>query len=236
MGKRLRTQRRGRGTPLYRSPSHRHVDDVRLPSMSEGVGIVKDLIQAPGRTCPLAIVEFNGVNDYQLAAEGMKVGQTVTVGGREVRSGNITLLSEIPEGTPVHNVEGVPGDGGKFVKTAGTSATVVSRGEYVVLQMPSGVLKEFHPNCRAAIGIVAGGGRVEKPLGKAGSNALALRSRSKANFHTKGVAMNAVDHPHGGGSHPHVGGPNCQKRTASPGQKVGFIAKKKVKKTKKGRR
>ena len=169
MGKRLRTQRRGRGTPLYRSPSHRHVDDVRLPSMSEGVGTVKDLIQAPGRTCPLAIVEFNGVNDYQLAAEGMKVGQTVTVGGREVRSGNITSLSEIPEGTPVHNVEGVPGDGGKFVKTAGTSATVVSRGEYVVLQMPSGVLKEFHPNCRAAIGIVAGGGRVEKPLGKAGA-------------------------------------------------------------------
>lgn len=227
MGKRLRTQRRGRGTPLYRSPSHRHVDDVKLPPMNEGTGIIADLIQAPGRTCPLAVVDFGGKFDYQLAAEGMKVGQTVDVGGNTVKPGNITVLSMIPEGTLVHNIEGKPGDRGKFVKTAGTSATVVSRGDAVVLQMPSGILKEFHPTCRAAIGIVAGGGRVEKPLAKAGSNVLALRSRSKANKHVKGIAMNAVDHPHGGGGHPHVGGPNCQKRTASPGQKVGFIAKKK---------
>ena len=227
MGKRLRTQRRGRGTPLYRSPSHRHVDDVKLPSTNEGTGIITDLIQAPGRTCPLAVVDFGGKYDYQLAAEGMKVGQEISIGNDTVRPGNITALSMIPEGTLIHNIEGKPGDGGKFVKTAGTSATVVSRGDVVVLQMPSGVLKEFHPTCRAAIGIVAGGGRVDKPLGKAGSNALALRSRSKANKHVKGIAMNAVDHPHGGGGHPHVGGPNCQKRTASPGQKVGFIAKKK---------
>ena len=66
---------------------------------------------------------------------------------------------------------------------------------------------------------------------KAGKNVLTLRSRSTAPFKTKGVAMNPVDHPHGGGSHAHVGGPNCQKRTASPGQKVGFLPpKKKVKK------
>ena len=227
MGKRLRTQRRGSGTPGYRSPSHRHVDDVKLPSMNEGAGVIMDLIQAPGRSSPLAVVQFNGKTDYQLAAEGMKVGQTITVGAGEIRSGNIMVLSSIPEGTPVHNVEGIPGDGGKFVKTAGTSASVVSRGEDVVLQMPSGQLKEFNPGCRAAVGVVAGGGRIDKPLAKAGSNVHALRSKAKNSKHVSGVAMNAVDHPHGGGNHPHVGGPNCQKRTASPAQKVGFIAKKK---------
>lgn len=231
MGKRLRTQRRGRGTPSYSSPSHRHVADIKLPSLNEGTGVVKDLIQAPGRSSPLAVIEFDGRSNYQLAAEGIKVGQTVTVGSGVIRSGNIMELSSIPEGTPVHNVEGMPGDGGKFVKTAGNSASVVSRGEYVVLEMPSGELKEFNPGCRAAVGVVAGNGRVDKPLGKAGANVHKLRSKAKANIHVAGIAMNAADHPHGGGSHPHVGGPNCQSRTASPGQKVGFIAKKKRKKT-----
>lgn len=231
MGKRLITQRRGRGTPRYRCPSHRHVVDVRLPALAEGTAVVKDLIQAPGRTCPLSVLDLNGRNEYQLAVEGTKVGQTIVIGGSEIKAGNITCLSKIPEGTPVNNVEATPGDGGKYAKTAGSSATIVSRGDKVMVLMPSGEIKEFNPACRAAIGIVAGGGRGDKPLAKAGKNVLTLRSRSVAPFKTKGVAMNPVDHPHGGGSHHHVGGPNCQRRTASPGQKVGFLPpKKKVKK------
>ncbi|MBO7205097.1 MAG: 50S ribosomal protein L2, partial [Candidatus Methanomethylophilaceae archaeon] len=67
MGKRLITQRRARGNSLYRSPSHRHVADIRLPAMAEGVATVKDLIQAPGRTCPLAVLDINGKTNYQLA-------------------------------------------------------------------------------------------------------------------------------------------------------------------------
>ena len=164
MGKRLITQRRGRGTPTYRSPSHRHVDDVRLPALSEGTAVIKDLIQAPGRTCPLAVVDINGKTDYQLAVEGTKVGQTIVIGGTVVAAGNITTLSKIPEGTLVHNVEARPGDGGKFVKVAGASGTIVSRGDKVMVLMPSGEIKEFNPNCRAVIGVVAGGGRGDKPL------------------------------------------------------------------------
>ncbi|MDC7950777.1 50S ribosomal protein L2 [Methanomassiliicoccaceae archaeon COG_1] len=230
MGKRLRTQRRGSGCPHYRSPSHRHVDDVRIPHY-EGEGTIRDLIQAPGRTSPLAVIDYaDGRKSYQLAVEGTAVGQKVQIGGESVKPGNTLILSNIHEGTLVHNIEGQPGDGGKFVKTAGTSALVVSNGRKVVLSMPSGELKEFDPRCRAVVGVVAGGGRVDKPLGKAGKNYLTLRSRSVANKVTSGVAMNAVDHPHGGGSHPHVGGPNCHGRNAPPGQKAGFIApKKKVK-------
>ncbi len=199
--------------------------------MSEGTAVIKDLIQAPGRTCPLAVLDINGKTDYQLAVEGTKVGQTIQIGGNAIVAGNILSLKNIPEGTLVHNVEATPGDGGKFVKTAGSSGTVVSRGDKVVVVMPSGAMKGFNPNCRAVVGVVAGGGRGDKPLAKAGKNVHTLRSRSTAPFKTKGIAMNAVDHPHGGGGHPHVGGPNCQKRTASPGQKVGFLPpKKKVKK------
>ncbi|MDR1954342.1 MAG: 50S ribosomal protein L2, partial [Candidatus Methanoplasma sp.] len=149
MGKRLITQRRGRGGSHYRSPSHRHVDDVRLPPFDEGVGTVKDLIQAPGRTSPLAVIDFNGVTDYQLAAAGTVVGQKIFVGSDKVVPGNITSLFRIPEGTAVHNIEAKPGDGGKFAKTAGSSATIVSRGEKVVVLMPSGAMKEFNPSCRA---------------------------------------------------------------------------------------
>ena len=231
MAKRLRTQRRGAGGNQYRSPSHRHVDDIRLPAVSNAEGIVKDIIHAPGRTSPLAVVDYDGKKNYQIAAEGMSVGQKVVIGKSPAKPGNIMALAAIPEGTEIHNIEAQPGHGGNYVNVAGASGTVVSRGSVVIVEMPSGVLKEFNPNCRAAIGVVAGGGRGDKPLAKAGKNVLTLRSRSTAPFKTKGVAMNPVDHPHGGGSHAHVGGPNCQKRTASPGQKVGFLPpKKKVKK------
>ena len=211
----------------YRSPSHRHVDDVRLPAKAETVGVITDLIHAPGRTCPLAVIDFNGNTDYQLAVEGEKVGQSIAIGTTAVSAGNITELSKIPEGTPVHNIEGIPGDGGKYVKTAGSSATIVSRGATVVVEMPSGAMKEFLPECRAAIGIIAGGGRGDKPMAKSGKKYHTLQSRSKAYFKVSGVAMNPVDHPHGGGSHQHIGGPSTVGRNVWPGQKVGRLSPKK---------
>jgi large subunit ribosomal protein L2 len=235
MTKRLRTQRRGEGGSQYRSPSHRHVDDVTLPKVDKACGTIVDLIQAPGRTSPLAVIDFGTKDvDYQLAVEGTMVGQKLSVGtGSAVAPGNITSLSEIPEGTSVNNVEARPGDGGKFVKTAGSSAVVISRGATVTLQMPSGVLKEFDPRCRAAVGVVAGGGRADKPYGKSGKKFHTLSSRSKAYFHVSGVVMNPVCHPHGGGSHPHVGGPSTIGRNAWPGQKVGRLSPQKKKKAKK---
>lgn len=227
MGKRLITQRRGRGGSQYRSPSHRHVDDVRLPAFNEGEGVITDLIHAPGRTSPLAEVRFDGKKDYLLAAEGIKVGQTITVGPGQIAPGNIMPLSAIPEGTPIHNIESLPGDGGKYAKTAGTSASVVSRGDKVVVLMPSGTMKEFNPNCRAVVGIVAGGGRDDKPFAKSGKKYHTLRSRSKAYFKVSGVAMNPVDHPHGGGNHKHVGKPSTVGRNVPPGRKVGRLSPKK---------
>ncbi|NLL94836.1 MAG: 50S ribosomal protein L2 [Thermoplasmatales archaeon] len=229
MGKRLIHQRRGSGRPQYRTPSHRHTDDVRQPRIEDGSGTVVDIVHAPGRSSPLAVVDFDGDKDYVIAAEGMSVGQTISVGSDRIAVGNVLALSSIPEGTLVHNVEKIPGDGGIFVKAAGTSAQVISRGAVVVLQMPSGEMREFHPNCRASVGIVAGHGRPDKPFAKSGKKFHAYRSKAKAYFKVSGVCMNAVDHPHGGGSHRHVGKPSTKSRNAWPGQKVGRLAPKKRK-------
>lgn len=228
MGKNLRQQRRGRGGSVYRSPSHKHAGPVKYPPINNGAGRIVDFIHAPGRNCPLARVMVNDEMIQMIAAEGMQVGQEVSIGdGVPIITGNVTYLANIPEGTMVYNIEGKPGDGGKFVRTPGTYATVVSRGKKVVLQMPSGEFKTFDAKCRASIGIVAGGGHKEKPFGKAGAKFHAYRSKAKAYFKVRGVAMNAVDHPHGGGSHQHVGKPSTVSRNAPPGRKVGHLAPKK---------
>lgn len=233
MGKNLRQQRRGRGTSTYRSPSHKHVAEVKHPAFDHGSGKVVDLIHAPGRNTPLAEVDFDGEVIPMIAAEGMQVGQEVDVGsGAAIYSGNTLPLSGIPEGTPIYNVEGHPGDGGKFVRTAGTYGSIVSRGKKVVVLMPSGEFKTFDPRCKATVGVVAGGGQKEKPFGKAGAKYWAFKSKAKAHFKVRGVAMNPVDHPHGGGSHQHVGKPSTVSRNAPPGRKVGHLSPKKRSKRK----
>jgi large subunit ribosomal protein L2 len=206
---------------------------VKHPEGADINGRIIDIVHAPGRLGPLARVEFEGKIQNVLAAEGMTVGQEISLGSSApVASGNVLPLSALPEGTLVHNIEARPGDGGKFVRTSGGAATVVSRGGKVVVLMPSGQFKSFDPRCRASIGTVAGGGHADKPFGKAGNKFHAYRSRSKAHFKVKGIAMNAVNHPHGGGGHPHVGKPSTVSRNAPPGRKVGRLSPKKSRKEK----
>ncbi len=230
MGKQLRQQRRGRGSTLYRNPGHRQIGNIQYPRVDATTGRVEDLIHAPGRGSPLAKVDFDGEKVLMIAAEGMMVGKNITYGvAGEISPGNVVPLSKVPEGSFIYNIEGQPGDGGKFVRTAGTSATVVSRGDKVVVLMPSGSFKSFDPRCLASIGVVAGGGMTDKPFGKAGAKFHAYRSKSKAHLRVKGQAMNAVDHPHGGGGHPQVGKPSTVSRNAPPGRKVGRLSPKRRK-------
>jgi large subunit ribosomal protein L2 len=160
--------------------------------------------------------------------------QKIEVGGQaKLKIGNVLPIRRIPEGTNIHNVELKPGDGGKLVRAAGTSAIVVSQGTKTVIKLPSGAFKTLDPRCRAAIGIVAGGGHKEKPLAKAGKNFHINRSKPKRFPVVKGVAMNPVNHPHGGGGHPHVGRPSTVSRHAPPGMKVGRLSSRKGKRKKK---
>lgn len=106
MGKNLRQQRRGRGGSQYRSPSHRHLGDIKLPKVNDGAGKIVDITHAPGRTGPLAEVDFAGDVVRMIAAEGMYVGQDVYVGGSgAIVSGNVMPLARIPDGTLIYNTE-----------------------------------------------------------------------------------------------------------------------------------
>lgn len=227
MGKNLQTQRRGRGYGRYLAPSHMRMTDAKYPKIKESSGVVLDIIHERGRIAPLALIKFGSEQCYMLAPEGMSVDQEVWIGpGAPIESGNCLPVGKITEGTLVFNIELKPGDGGKMVRSAGDSATVVSHGKYTVVLLPSGRFKEVHPNCRATVGIIAGGGHVDKPFAKSGKKYHAFKSKSRAYFNVSGVAMNAVDHPHGGGAHQHVGTQSSVSRHAPPGRKVGHIAPK----------
>ena len=154
------------------------------------------------------------------------MGQELAFGDNvSLRPGNVTKLSEIPEGTPICNVESRPGDGGKFARSGGNSAVLETRmGDKVRIRLPSGSLKDLPASCRATIGVLGGHGRTDKPLMKAGAAHYRAKARGKLYPTVSGVAMNPVDHPHGGGNHQAVHGPNSVSRNAPPGQKVGNIA------------
>ncbi len=236
MGKRIIAQRRGKGSPTYRSPSHRHLAKPGYPKSQETKGEVIDIHHAPGRTAPLAEIEFeNGETTFMIANHGLWVGQDVDIGpDADIEKGNVIPLSNVPVGTFVYNIETEPLDGGKLVKSAGTSATVIAQErKETVLKLPSDKIKSVDNRCRATIGIVAGGGHKEQPLAKAGKKAKSLRSKAKKAKKVRGIAMDAVDHPHGGGDHQHVGVPSTVPANAPPGRKVGRLSSKKKKKDKK---
>jgi large subunit ribosomal protein L2 len=234
MGRRIRGQKRGRGSPTYRAPSHRYKSELshKKPEDADTVsGEVVDIEHDPARSAPLAAVEFeDGDRRLVLAPEGVAVGDELQVGvSAEIKPGNTLPLAEIPEGVPVCNVESSPGDGGKFARATGTSAQLLTHDRHVaVVKLPSGEVKRLNPQCRATIGVVAGGGRTEKPFVKAGKKHHKMKSRGTKWPRVRGVAMNAVDHPFGGGGRQHPGRPKSVSRNASPGRKVGDIASKRT--------
>jgi large subunit ribosomal protein L2 len=234
MGKPIRAQRKGKGG-IYSSPGHKSRGNTSHPKMNSGSGTVKSIVHDPARTAPVANVKYsNNEKGLIIAPLDLAEEQTIEVGeNAALKPGNILPLERIPEGTMVYNVELSPGDGGKLVRAAGTSAMVVSQGAKTVIQLPSGGFKNINPKCRASIGIVAGGGHKEKPLAKAGKKYHIKKSKPKRFPVVKGVAMNSVNHPHGGGGHPHVGRPSTVSKHAPPGKKVGRLSSRKGRKKKK---
>jgi large subunit ribosomal protein L2 len=233
MGKRLIQQRRGRFNSRFRTPSHKNKGKIKyLSNTGKNEGIVQDIIHDPGRTAPLISIRLkDNKKILSLATEGIKIGDIIKFSDSksDVNVGNILPIEKIPEGAPIYNIELMPGDGGKLVRAGGSNATIVSHDRAkTVIKLPSGKYKTLDSNCRATIGITAGGGRKDKPFMKAGKKYHALRPKGKQYPIVRGVAMNPVDHPHGGGSHQHVGKPSSVNRGAPPGRKVGNIAPKRT--------
>ncbi len=230
MGKNTIAQARGKGGPTYRAPSFTYkgyAGHKKETSSALVAGKIIDLIKCRGHSAPLAQVDYeDGESILMVAPEGLKVGDAVTAGkGAEVKAGNTMLLSEIPEGTLIYNIESSPGDGGKFCRASGTFARVLTKtGGKVAVELPSKKQKEFMNDCRASIGIIAGGGRTEKPMLKAGVHYYKMKAKNKLWPIVCGQSMNAVDHPHGGSKSSKKNYPYTVSRHASPGAKVGAIA------------
>ncbi len=233
MGKRTRAQRIGRGSPSYRA-TIRSKGDVELPPMPDEGSVkarVVDVVHDPGRSAPVAKIRYPDEEErLVLAPEGISVGDYLECGiSADIKSGNTLPLGEIPEGAPIHNIESRPGKGGEFARSAGTNAILMAHDVgQVMVQMPSGELRSFEPECRATIGVVAGGGRKEKPYVKAGKKHHAKKARGKIYPRVSGVAMNAVDHPFGSGRGRHAGRPRTVSRNSPPGQKIGLISAKRT--------
>jgi len=232
MGKRIISQRRGRGTTTYKSPGfrfrgevkHRAYDEIEKTSVINGR--VSELIHCPGHFAPLAKVVYDNKETVLMCAPlGMRVNQAVSSGAKANPGiGNTIPLKDIPLGSDVFNIESFVGDGGKFIRSSGCSAKVISKtDEFILVKFPSKKEKKFNPNCRATIGIIGGAGRKEKPFVKAGKRYYAMKARNKLYPRTSAVKMNVVDHPFGSGRGKHIGQSKVPKRNAPPGRNVGLI-------------
>ncbi|MGC8562079.1 MAG: 50S ribosomal protein L2 [Thermoplasmata archaeon] len=233
MGKRIVVQRRGKGGLTYRSPSHRHYGQIKYPKEENWEGRVEKLLRDPGHYAPVAVVKMSDESNRNFIAHtGMFAGQRIRGGGDAPSNvGNTLPLGLIPDGSVVYNVEIKPGSGGNIARTPGSFCTVVAHGENVTLKLPSGKMRDIKPSCLATIGVTGGGGRNSKPFLKAGKKIHAYQSRAKRPYTVRGVAMNAVNHPHGGGNHQHVGRPSTVGRNTPPGRKVGRLSPRKKVKT-----
>lgn len=177
---------------------------------------------------------FRGTYEYKhdkqlfIAAEGMYTGQYVYCGQKaNLTIGNVKPVGELPEGTVICNVEEKAGDRGAMARASGDYAIIVAHNpdaRITRIKLPSGLKKVIPSTCRAMVGQVAGGGRTEKPMLKAGRAYHKFRVKRNSWPKVRGVAMNPVEHPHGGGNHQHIGHASTTRRDAPPGQKVGLIA------------
>ena len=230
MGKNLIQQARGKGGPTYRAPSFRYRGAVRHKSFNKkgtDNGKIVDLVDCPGHSAPLAVIRYeDGEDVLSVAPEGVCVGQDIQTGEKApIKTGNVNFLKNIPVGTVVYNIESQPGDGGKFVRSSGMFARIIThKKDRITVILPSKKQKDFLPECRATVGIVAGAGRFEKPFVKAGTRYHAMRAKNKLYPIVSGSAMNAVDHPFGNKRTSRKSKARPTPRNAPPGRKVGMIA------------
>jgi len=227
-------QRRGKGSPTYTANSHKYFGAIGYPAKLPNTmkGEVMDIVNSAGHSAPLMVIKYeDGQVSLTPAPLGIRQGQEVYAGDKApVEVGNVLNLGNIPSGTSIFNLELKPHNDGKIVRTSGGFAQVVSREKKgVVIKLPSKKVISLHPNCRATVGVIAGGGRPNKPFVKAGKKHHAMRARGKLYPRTSAVAMNPVDHPFGKThSKEGVKRPTSRSRHLPPGAKVGQISPRKT--------
>jgi len=236
LGKRIRVQRRGRGSPTFRASTHKRIAPVRYLNLPKEVGEgrirgqIAELLHEPGRGAPLALIELeNGETFYFVVPEGLYEGKIIELGGKaQAEIGNVAPVGKIPEGTIICNVELSPGDGGRLARSSGTYATIISHTPNgTMIKLPSGKTRYVNDLCLATVGVVSAAGRVDKPFLKAGEKFHLMRSKGRKYPRTRGIAMVAAVHPYGS-SKRSARKVTTVGKNAPPGSKVGLIAAKRT--------
>mgnify|MGYP001321052876 FL=1 len=177
-------------------------------------GTIERIEYDPNRSCHIMLVKFDdGEMAYYLAPQKIKVGDKIKNGSNaEIKVGNSLPLKDIPVGIDIHNIELQPGAGGKIARAAGAHVTISGTdGNYSIIKMTSGEVRKIDSRCLATIGVISNPDQKNISIGKAGRSRWLGRRP-----HTRGVAMNPVDHPHGGGEGKSAGGRHPVSPTGVP--------------------
>ena len=222
MGKRIIQQARGHGSSTYRVKPTAFVYKIQYPRVLEGEGTVVKLLNSTAHSAPIAKIIYNQGSFYIPAFKGMVEGQKISF-NEGIQPGNILHLEKIPVKTEIYCIESRPGDGGKFIKAGGNTATVTRIiGDKIFIMLPSKKERSFNGRCRAIIGHIAGHGRLAKPIIKAGKNHYIKKSKNKMWPRTSAVKVNVIDHPFGSGRGKNIKS-KIAKRNAPAGKRVGLI-------------
>lgn len=207
----------------YRVRARAFIYKIKYP-MSEGKATIVKILHSAAHSAPLMKVQSGKEFFYDPAFNAAFEGQEIVIGGAEIKDGNIIMLKNIPVGTHIYNIERNPGDGGKMIRTSGSSAVVYKRYDHNVIsvQMPSKKEVMLNGDCRVTIGVIAGDGRLLKPMMTAGAMFYKKKTRNKLWPRTSAVKMNAVDHPFGSGRGKRIKS-KIAKRNAPAGARVGHI-------------
>ncbi len=214
MGKRIISQRRGKGSLTYRVPNKSSNVKIEYRGSS---GKIVDIVSDPLKTAPVAKIKYDdNSTGFVLAPQGVRVGEDIQK--------YVVPLSSVPEGSTIFAIETVPKSGPKICRSAGSFAMLVSKvGDECIIQLPSRKKKRLKGTCMVTLGVPAGDGRNKKPWLKAGKRWIVQHKKGKLYPRTSGVAMNAVDHPFGCG-YRGLGKHKTVSRHTPPGRKVGSIA------------
>ncbi len=228
MGKRITQQARGKGSLTFRVRPRAYVHKITYPKLeNKGNAKIVKLFNSSAHSTPLIKVSIGDEFFIVPAANGIYEGQEIKIGKRGENenpvAGDIIQLKDIPQGTRVFNIENVPGKGGKFLRSSGSSGIVMNKDEKKVEIVIKRRRIKLNNKCRAIVGVAAGDGRKMKPLIKAGKKHHIMKAIGRKWHRTSAIKTNAIDHPFGGGRGKRIKS-KISKRNSSPGQKVGHIS------------